>query len=254
MSYQLAVIILAAGKGKRMLNPDLPKVLAQLDHKPLIDYVLNLTNKLSPKRIVVVVGFHKEQVIEHVHSLGQEKVEYAIQHEQLGTGHAVMSAREKLENFDGDILILAGDVPMIRYSTIKKFINLHIEALSKVSVLSTIAPDPIGYGRIIRDENDNFLCIVEEKDADDGQKFINEINSGIFLVNSRLLFSSLEKIGNRNAQNEYYLTDIIKVIRDWGYPVHAINCSDFAELQGINTIQDLTQAEQIIKHFQLIED
>lgn len=254
MSSDKAVIILAAGKGKRMLNPDLPKVLSLLDEKPLIDYVLHLTNRLSPQKIVIVVGFHKEKVIEHVDSLGYENIEYAVQHEQLGTGHAVMSARKNLVDFDGNILILAGDVPMIRYTTIKKFINLHNEASSRVSVLSTLAPNPTGYGRIIRDENNNFLDIIEEKDADELQKKVKEINSGIFLINSELLFSSLEKIGNHNAQNEYYLTDIIKVLRNMGHPVHAINCSDFAELQGINTVEDLQQAEQIMRHYKQIED
>lgn len=254
MNSDKAVIILAAGKGKRMLNPDLPKALSLLVEKPLIDYVLELTNRLSPKKIVIVVGFHKEKVIEHVDSLGYENIEYAIQHEQLGTGHAVMSTKKNFQDFDGNILILAGDVPMIRYTTITKFINLHNEVFSKVSVLSTLAPNPTGYGRIIRDENDNFLDIVEEKDADELQKKVNEINSGIFLVNSELLFSSLEKIGNQNAQNEYYLTDIIKVLRNMGHSVHAINCSDFAELQGINTVEDLQQAEQIMRHYKQIED
>ncbi|MBE2189201.1 MAG: NTP transferase domain-containing protein [Desulfobulbaceae bacterium] len=248
MTRNLSTIVLAAGKGKRMLNPELPKVLTKLQNKALIDYVLELIQELNPEKSVIVVGFQKDQVIEHIKSLNFPNIEFAEQKEQLGTGHAVMSAYDNLAEFDGDVLILAGDVPMMRNSTIRKFINLHTQAASKVSVLSTDAPNPTGYGRIIRDSADSFIKIVEEKDADTEQKLVKEINSGIFLVDSKLLFDALQKIGNKNAQNEYYLTDIIQILRDEGESVHAINCSDFAELQGINTAEDLLRAEQILQH------
>lgn len=243
----IAVVILAAGKGKRMNNPDIPKVLAEIDSKPLIYYVLSEVEKLNPERKVIVVGHHKELVIDFVSSYGFANVEFAEQNQQLGTGHAVDMARNLLSDFDGDTLILAGDVPLLTSESLNKFINLHLESMSDASVLSTIAPDPTGYGRIVRDESQNFLKITEHKDADDEIRKIDEINSGIFIVNTELLFNSLSKVQNNNAQGEYYLTDIIEIMKEEGRLVHAINAAPFEELQGINTTDELARAEEMFK-------
>lgn len=244
---KLAVIILAAGKGKRMNNPNLPKVLAEIDSKPLIYYVLKQVDILTPDKVVLVVGNLKELVIDYIEQSEFDKIDFAIQEQQLGTGHAVEMSREILHDFNGDVLILAGDVPLLTAESLRKFINLHYSCNSDVSVLSTIAPNPDGYGRIVRDSNDNFLRITEHKDADDTVKKIDEINSGIYLVKKDLLFESLQKVKNNNSQGEYYLTDIIEILKDEGKNVHSINAAPFEELQGINTTNELERAEEMYR-------
>lgn len=242
---KLAVIILAAGKGKRMNNPDLPKVLAEIDSKPLIYYVLSQVNKLNPQQTILVVGNHKEMVIDYVEKSEFNDIQFVTQSEQLGTGHAVEMARDLLLQFDGEVLILAGDVPLLQSESLSRFINLHNECGSDISVLSTTAPNPQGYGRIVRDHDNNFLKITEHKDADDEIRKIDEINSGIYIVNAKMLFDSLKKVQNNNTQGEYYLTDIIEILKSEGKKVHAINTAPFDELQGINTSEELAKAEEL---------
>ncbi len=242
---KLAVIILAAGKGKRMNNPNLPKVLAEIDSKPIIFYVLSQVNLLNPQQTILVVGNHKEMVIDYIEKSEFKGIQFVTQSEQLGTGHAVDMARDLLLDFEGDVLILAGDVPLLQSESLNRFINLHNECSSDISVLSTTAPNPQGYGRIIRDKDNNFLKITEHKDADDEIRKIDEINSGIYIVNARMLFDSLKKIQNNNTQGEYYLTDIIEILKSEGKKVHAINTAPFEELQGINTSEELAKAEEL---------
>lgn len=165
MNKKTSIVILAAGKGKRMNNPDYPKVLAEINEKPLIYYVLSQINNLEIDKTVVVVGHKSELVIDYINNSEFKNIEFAFQNEQLGTGHAVMQAQDNFQNYDREILILAGDVPLLKAETLRKFINLHNEVNSDVSVLSTIAPNPSGYGRIVRDCDNNFLKIVEHKDA-----------------------------------------------------------------------------------------
>lgn len=236
---KLAIVILAAGKGKRMNNPNLPKVLVELKERPLLDYVLELSANLNPEKVVVIVGYHKEQVIEFIKKHNKPIFEYAIQEEQLGTGHAVAQTESNLSEFDGNILILSGDVPLLSKSTTQNFIHLHYDSNSSASVLSSIAQNPYGYGRIIRDENDDFIKITEEKDANEQEKSIKEINSGIYMINSKLLFESLKKISNNNAQNEYYLTDVIDILYKQNHTVKAFAIADFNEIQGVNHLTDL---------------
>ncbi len=236
---KLAIVILAAGKGKRMNNPNLPKVLVELKNRPLLDYVLELSTNLNPEKVVVIVGHHKEQVIDFIASHKNPKFEYATQDEQLGTGHAVAQTESNLTEFDGNILILSGDVPLLSKSTTQDFINMHFENNSSASVLSSIADNPYGYGRIIRNNNGNFIRITEEKDANEQEKSIKEINSGIYLINSKLLFDSLKKISNNNSQNEYYLTDVIDILYKQNHIVKAFSIADFNEIQGVNQLTDL---------------
>lgn len=241
---KFAVIILAAGKGKRMNNPDLPKVLAEINGKPLISFVLNQVEKLNPQKKVLVVGHQKELVINYINDSEFGGVDFASQDEQLGTGHAVMQTYNLLKDFDGDVLILAGDVPLLKHESLKKFINIHNEVKSEISVLTTFAPNPSGYGRIVRDTDQNFMKIVEHKDADEQILNINEINSGIYMIKASLLYSSLEMITNNNAQKEYYLTDIIEILKNLGKSVYGINAAPFDELQGINTVDELNRAAE----------
>lgn len=238
-----SVVILAAGKGKRMNNPDMSKVMVELDKKPLIHHVIFQAMKLQPGKIVVIVGHQKESVINYIRDNFQ-LIEFAIQDEQLGTGHAVLQTEPNYVNYEGDILILSGDVPLLRASTLNKFINNHYTNNFDLSVLSTYTPNPTGYGRIIRNDNDEFVKIVEEKDADIRQKTINEINSGVYFVKSSLLFEALKQVSNDNQQNEYYLTDIIEILQQKGYKVGAFAAAEFNELQGVNSPEDLAKAEQ----------
>ena len=155
----IAVVILAAGQGKRMKNPELPKVLVSLNDKPLLGYVLDSVKKLEPSKTVIIIG-HKREKVRDFCNRHYSNIEFAIQEEQLGTGHAVDQARENLADFSGDVLILAGDVPLLTYNTLLKFSELHNNAASKLSVMTTTAPDPKGYGRIVRDADNNFMRIL----------------------------------------------------------------------------------------------
>lgn len=244
----LAIVILAAGQGKRMKNPDLPKVMVPLVSKPLIGHVLTEAQKLDPKRIIVIVGHKKEKVIDYINDLKYENVDFAEQKEQLGTGHAVYQAKENLKDFDGDVLILCGDVPLLNHKTLLKLISNHRDKEAVVSVLSAIVKDPKGYGRIVRNwDTGVFTKIVEQKDADANIKRIREINSGVFVVDAKELFQALEEVSNDNAQGEYYLTDIAEIIRNKDKNVIAFPGADPTELVGINSPEQLGEAEELYK-------
>ncbi len=249
MEKSLAVVILAAGKGKRMNNPELPKVLAELNGKPLIQYVLNQIEQFYPEKVVTIVGHHKEHVIEFIENLGLLNHTFAEQIEQHGTGHAVMQAKNELSEFDGDVLILCGDVPLLQYSTLNHFISIHQETNSDLSVLTAVTSNPFGYGRIVRNSNNDFEKIVEEKDANDSEKAVNEVNSGIYLVDCKKLFYALSKIQNTNAQDEYYLTDIVSILKSEDNKINAYSLVSFDEMQGINSQDDLLRAA---KYFDFI--
>lgn len=250
MQNSLTIVILAAGKGKRMNNPDLPKVLVELDGKPFIEYVVELSFKLAPSQIIIIVGHHKEKVINFIQNrFGSSnhkttKLLFAEQLEQLGTGHAVQQAENLIDPHIAQVMILSGDVPLLSFETLSRFITLHNENHSDLSVLTSLANNPNGYGRIVRDPNGKFIKIVEEKDANDQEKQINEINSGIYIVDKKLLFQSLKFVKNQNAQKEYYLTDIIGILSNQNYNVNAFCIANFGEIQGVNSPQDL---ENLIK-------
>lgn len=239
---KLATIILAAGQGKRMNNPNIPKVLAELNNKPLIEYVLETANKINAEKNVIVIGHKRELVKDFIKSTNYNNIYYAIQDQQLGTGHAVNQAKDFFIESDSNVLILCGDVPLISHHTLNDFIYKHINNKSDISVLSTYTDSPKGYGRIARDKNEVFTKIIEEKDATEDEKTIKEINSGIYLISSKILFNCLSKISNQNAQGEYYLTDIIAIAKKENYIVTAFPTYNFDELQGINTPQDLEKA------------
>lgn len=242
-----SILILAAGKGTRMNTPDTPKVLAPLLGKPLIYYVLTTALSLNPSRILPIIGYRKELVAEYIKSLNINNIEFVEQNEQLGTGHAVDQARERYVELNEGVLILSGDVPMLSVATLQKFVNYHFDVAADLSVLSAKSDNPFGYGRIIRTTEGDFENIIEEKDANSEQKLINEINSGIYFVNSSLLFDSLSKVQNNNAQKEYYLTDIVGIIKSNGGKVIAKEFADFREIQGINTNAQLSEVEELMK-------
>jgi UDP-N-acetylglucosamine diphosphorylase/glucosamine-1-phosphate N-acetyltransferase len=244
--WQLTVVVLAAGKGKRMNNPDIPKVMAELDGIPLIGHVLGQVLQISPEQIIVVVGHHKEQVMDYVTGKFGKNIDFVVQEQQLGTGHAVRQAEPKLHSFSDDVLILSGDVPLLRAATMMSFVSEHrrYKPLVAASVLTMECDDPTGYGRIVRSDDGEFLRIVEEKDATPEEKAIKEVNSGIYVVSSHLLFVTLQELGNDNVQGEYYLTDIIGILHGKRFfTCNAIRTEDAFELQGINTPAELERAE-----------
>jgi len=245
---KLATIILAAGKGKRMKNPDKSKVMFELNGKPLIQHVVDLALKIHSDKIVLIVGHQKQSVINFIGEKYPDdisRIKFAHQDEQLGTGHAVMQTYEELKDFKGDVLILSGDVPMLKFETIKKFLSFHYDNNFQASLLSAIFDDPFGYGRIIRDSDNNFVDIREEKDSSEKEKKIKEINSGIYIIDSELLFEAIKTLKTDNSQGEYYLTDVFKYFRDKGIKIGAIPVDNNIEICGINTIDQLKELENM---------
>ena len=240
---------MAAGKGTRMKNPDKSKVMFELKGKPMIEYVVERALEIDSDRIILIVGHQKQSVIDFIKDRfanDMHRISFAHQDEQLGTGHAVMQTKELLNDFDGDVLILSGDVPLLTNDTLEDFISFHEGNNFTGSLISAIFEDPHGYGRIIRDVNEKFTDIVEEKDANEMQKQIKEINSGIYLVNNALLFEALDNISTDNAQGEYYLTDIFRYFIGKELPIGATPVENNLEITGVNTIEQLTELEQYV--------
>ena len=236
----IAVVIMAAGKGTRM-NSDLPKVLHPIAGRPMIQHVLTAARELQPQRLIVIVGHQRERVIAE---LVKQGIEFVVQEPQLGTGHAVLQARPLLNDFRGEIVILSGDVPLLRAATLQQLVKEHRSKGVVATVISTIAPNPQGYGRIVRDESGDFQQIVEQREATDEIRAIQEINSGIYCFNSNSLFQVLTQVKPDNSKGEYYLTDVIRILKGNGEAVQAVNIAGFWEVCGINTVAELAEAEK----------
>jgi len=237
-----STIIMAAGKGTRMKS-DLAKVLHPLLDRPMIHYVIELAKALQSERIISVIGHQKEEVRS---ALAEENIEFVIQEPQLGTGHAVMQAEELLGSYSGDVLILSGDAPLLTIGTTRLLLSLHQSEGATATVLTAVLPDPSGYGRIIRQPDGSVMKIVEHKDATDEERIVCEINSGIYVFSSKRLFDVLKKIRNDNAQKEYYLPDVIPMLLADGQKVCALVADDYHEISGINTLEQLLEAEIIL--------
>lgn len=235
-------IIMAAGKGTRM-NSAKSKLVHKIYGKELVKRVVELAQKIGSDEIVTVVGHLREQVQE---VLG-DSVKYAYQDELLGTGHAVMQAKKYLKGKKGKVVILYGDVPIIRPETLKNLINKSIKNKEYATLLTAKYENPTGYGRIIRDEGGNIKAIVEEKDADPLQKKIKEINSGIYCFDIEELLNALEKVNNDNSQGEYYLTDVIKIMNDEGLKTGAVIVEDNTEILGVNDRSQLELLTRVLR-------
>jgi UDP-N-acetylglucosamine diphosphorylase/glucosamine-1-phosphate N-acetyltransferase len=240
---KFCAVILAAGKGTRMKS-DKAKVLHELNGKPMLYYSIAAAKKAGAEKVVAVIGHQAEIVRQAFAVTGCIFVE---QNPQLGTGHAVLQAKDVLADYKGLTVILCGDVPLLQSTTIKSLINNHLAHSAAVSVLTTIPPPPHAYGRIVKDDKGNVLKIVEHKDADDDEKKIGEINTGIYCVDTQFLFKALGKVTNHNQQGEYYLTDIVEIAVREGQKVKSFIADDYVEVMGINTLDELTRAE---KHLQ----
>ena len=240
MSRALQAVVLAAGRGTRM-RTDVPKVLHPIFDRPLIDYPLDILQDLGIKRPIVVAGWGREKVAAHL----KGKAEIVVQSPQLGTGHAVQTAKKKLAGFRGDILIWPADMTLVRKETIRQLIHDHRKSGCAVSILSGFMPDPAGYGRMVRQDG-RLAEIREELDAGPEEKKIKEINTGIYLFRPRSLFESLEKIKPTNKKKEYYLTDSVRLVSEAGGRVEAFPIASAEEAQGINSQADLACAFRIL--------
>jgi UDP-N-acetylglucosamine diphosphorylase/glucosamine-1-phosphate N-acetyltransferase len=250
MSKSLSTVILAAGKGKRMKNPDKSKVMFELDGKPMIEYVVELALGINSENIVLIVGHQKQTVIDFIEKRFKDnidKIKFASQDEQLGTGHAVMQTEPFLKDFKGDVLILSGDVPLLKKGTVERFIDFHNDNGFDASLISAIMENPAGYGRVLRDSDGDFYDIREEKDCSDEERKCAEINSGIYIIDNGILFEALKTLKTDNAQGEYYLTDVFKEYKRNGNNIGALPVSDILEITGINTVEQLEELENIYK-------
>lgn len=245
-SNDIAVVIMAAGKGTRMKDPTKAKVLYQILGKPMIGYVIELAQELNAHRVVVIVGHQKEVVREYLNN-SYPIAECVVQQPQLGTGHAVVQARQALDTFHGHVIVLSGDVPLLTKKSVKALIAHHRATGAKATILTSVMGDPTGYGRIIRDSNGMVIKIVEHRDATPEEHTIQEINSGIYIFENQNLFEGLEHISADNVQREYYLTDIFEYFVRRGWKVAGMEVNHADEIRGINTFDQLEDARQLME-------
>ncbi|MDY6310165.1 MAG: sugar phosphate nucleotidyltransferase [Cyanobacteriota bacterium] len=247
----IKAVILAAGKGTRMKSETTPKVLHQIMGKELLGYVLDNVKDITNEQYVIV-GHHAQEVEKYLQK-NYETAKTVLQSPQLGTGHAVSMVCPYLENYDGLVLILCGDTPLIKAQTLKEFIDFHKSTNSDISVMSTMFDNPTGYGRIIRTSDNQVEKIVEEKDATPEQKAVKEVNAGIYCLDWAKVKNSFSQLKSNNAQGEYYLVDIISWGRENNLNVNAYVLDDSDEIYGINSRQNLAQAAKILNHRKLDE-
>ncbi|MCY8406398.1 bifunctional UDP-N-acetylglucosamine diphosphorylase/glucosamine-1-phosphate N-acetyltransferase GlmU [Bacillus sonorensis] len=235
-------VVLAAGQGTRMKSK-LYKVLHPVCGKPMVEHVVDEALKLSLTKLVTIVGHGAEDVKKQ---LGK-KSEYALQAEQLGTAHAVKQAKSILADEKGTTIVICGDTPLLTAETMEAMLREHQEKGAKVTILTAVAEDPTGYGRIIRNENGDVAKIVEHKDATDEERLVKEINTGTYCFDNEALFRTIEQVSNDNVQGEYYLPDVIEILKNQGETVAAYQTDNFQETLGVNDRVALSQAERYMK-------
>jgi UDP-N-acetylglucosamine diphosphorylase/glucosamine-1-phosphate N-acetyltransferase len=243
MSKELIIVILAGGLGKRM-NSEIPKVLHFIANKPMLLHVLEEARLLHPQRILLVVGKYKNIISDELHKYTTlDDIEFVIQPEPLGTGHAMQCCKkELLDHNNANVIILSGDVPLIQSSTLSTF----LETCDKVSITTTLLENPKGYGRII-EENTKFVKIIEEKDCNEDEKRITKVNCGIYAIDSNILCKYIDTLSNNNSQHEYYLTDIIQIIKEnegIHIDMYEICKEKQHEVMGVNTIEQLDELRE----------
>ena len=249
MHTKIAVVILAAGLGTRMKS-NKAKVLHKVCGKPMINYVTEAAREIAGNNVVLVVGNQADEVRQTVSKLG--RFSFAFQKEQLGTGHAVLCALPHIPEHCEEVVILCGDVPLIKADTVMQLVKSHRDEKRDISVLAVAFDDPTGYGRIVLDENSRVQAIVEESDATAAQKGIRLINSGIFCVQKKFLLSAVPQIKSDNMQGEIYLTDIVEIAYAGKKHIGVTVGADKFEVTGINTVQELKRVERVMKNQPLI--
>ncbi len=237
-----AALILAAGKGTRMKS-DLAKVLHPLGGRAMVHWVMDSAEAAGLAPSILVIGHQADQLRTE---LAGRDARFALQSEQLGTGHAVMMARAEIEKLEGDLLVLSGDVPLIRPETLAELVALHRERWAAATVLSAELDDPAGYGRILRNAEGDLEAIREHRDASESERALREINSGIYVFRISDLLEALDLLRDDNEQGEYYLTDTLEILRSRGRRVAAMICADPEEIGGINDSEQLAAAERIL--------
>ena len=242
MPRNLAAVILAAGQGTRMKS-DLPKVLHGVAGKPMLSHVAQTARTIDAAPIVAVIGHGADRVRAE---LANDNLTFVLQAEQLGTGHALQCAEASLKDFAGDLLLLCGDVPLLRSDTLQELLAHHRQSSACISILTAQMSDPTGYGRIIRGP-DGVERIIEEKDASATERQVKEINTGIYIFRSPEVFGLLRQLDNSNAQGEYYLTDVVVAARQAGERVEALSAANAEEAMGINDRVQLAQAATLMR-------
>ena len=245
---ETVAVILAAGKGTRMKSA-LPKVLHAVGGQSMLRHVMTAAEQAGAKRTIVVVGFGGDQVQAEIGAAA----EYVLQAEQLGTGPAMMQAQPALAGYTGTVLLLCGDTPLLTGNTLQQLVAAHQQSGAAATVLTAMPADATGYGRILRDKSGQVLGIVEQKDATPEQKQIGEINTGIYCFEAAPLFAALAGLTCNNAQQEYYLTDVLAILAQAGQRVGAVEVADFQETLGINSRLQLAEAEKILRQRKLLE-
>jgi len=245
---KLEAIILAAGKGTRMQS-DLPKVCHEVGGRPMVCAVVDACLDSGCDRIVVVVGYKQELVREALESYG-DKVEFAVQHEQLGTGHAVVSAVDAFpfeDRAETDVFVLCGDGPLIRSSTLDKMLALHRSKNAAATLATSVIDDPSGYGRIVRDTDGRFERIVEQKNASEDELKINEVNPSYYCMNALAMFEALKQVNRNELTGEYYITDVFELMLKRGLPVEVIDAVPAEDILSINTLDHLAHVDAIYR-------
>jgi bifunctional UDP-N-acetylglucosamine pyrophosphorylase/glucosamine-1-phosphate N-acetyltransferase len=242
-------VVLAAGKGKRMKS-SLPKVMHKLHGKPIIRYVTKTLTDCGFAGIVIVVGIGRELIYEEFEG---DRIDFAVQEQQLGTGDAVKAARGYFAEFNGHVLVTLGDVPLLRSQSLQNLVSEHRSSGAAVTVLSAVLDDPSGYGRIVRGENGQVKRIVEHADANDEEKRIREINTGIIVFEASALRNALERIDCDNAQGEYYLTDAVKILLSDGEQAGAVTLGDHREGLGINSVDQLQAVSELMAEIKNVD-
>lgn len=237
---KLKSLILAAGKGTRMKS-DLPKVIHKVNGIPMVKKIIEVLKGIDVEENILILG-HKKEVVLKV--LGD--VNYVVQDEQLGTGHAIMMAEPKLKDYNGDIMVLCGDTPLLRTETLKELHKKHKKSGAVTTLLTSIYEDPFGYGRIVKKDG-KVIAIVEEKEANDEIKRIKEVNAGVYIFDSKELWKALSKVNNNNDKGEYYLTDVIGIQVSEGKIIESHILEDNVEILGVNSKVELAQADAVLR-------
>lgn len=242
----MKTIILAGGKGSRLESEisDLPKCLRKANKKAMLDYVI--ANVSFSDEIIIVIGYKKDLVIEHT----KKAYTYVMQEEQLGTGHAALCCESALFDYDGDVIVCFGDMPLLKKETYEGIVKKHNTGKYDCTSLTVIVEKGLDlpkFGRIIRDANGEINQVIEDKDCNDAQRKIRELNVGVMVCDSKKMFECLKEISNINAQNEYYLTTLPKIFKEKGYSLGTYSINDMAEVHGVNTQEQLDTAARLLK-------
>jgi UDP-N-acetylglucosamine diphosphorylase/glucosamine-1-phosphate N-acetyltransferase len=243
MNKQLKAVVLAAGKGTRLQTEgcDLPKVMRLACRRPLLGWVLDAISFIDKKDIIIVAGYKREDVISRFCGYT-----YAVQDEQLGTGHAVMSAEEQLRGYAGSVLVCYGDMPLLTRATYEALVAAHREGKYDCTILSGRSGEKLPYGRIVREQNGGFLKIVEDRDCTAEEKAIDELNTGLYVFEAEKLLPALSKLKNNNTQGEYYLTDVPAILKAEGAKIGICTRELGSEIIGVNTLEQLKMVEAIL--------